>query len=75
MPNKLKSRIDLQQQYRAKNKAVQKNGREDKRNYIESKAKEAEETAEVDDNKKLYDITRSLSGKSHQNSTTVKDLN
>ena len=66
---------DLQEQYKAKNKAVKKSARQDKRNYIENKAKEAEEAAKVNDSRKLYNITRSLSCKSQQNSTTIKDLN
>ncbi|KAL9983948.1 hypothetical protein ACROYT_G006197 [Oculina patagonica] len=66
---------DLQQQYRAKDKAVKKSARQDKRNYIENKAGEAEEAAKVNDSRKLYNITRSLSGKTHQSSTTIKDRN
>ena len=66
---------DLQEQYKAKNKAVKKSARQDKRNYIENKAKEVEEAAKVNDSRKLYNITRSLSCKSQQNSTTIKDLN
>ncbi|KAL9968248.1 hypothetical protein ACROYT_G026600 [Oculina patagonica] len=66
---------DLQQQYRAKDKAVEKSARQDKRNYIENKAGEAEEAAKVNDSRKLYNITRSLSGKTHQSSTTIKDRN
>ena len=66
---------DLQEQHKAKNKAVKKSARQDKRNYIENKAKEAEEAAKVNDRRKLYNITRSLSCKSQQNSTTMKNLN
>ena len=66
---------DLQEQYKAKNKAVKISARQDKRNCIENKAKEAEEAAKVNDSRKLYNITRSLSCKSQQNSTTIKDLN
>ena len=66
---------DLQEQYKAKNKAVKKSACQDKRNYIENKAKEAEEAAKVNDSRKLYNITRSLSCKSQQNSTTIKDIN
>ena len=68
---------DLQQQYTVctvKNKAVKNSAREDKRNFTENKEKEAEEAAKVNDNIKLYDITQSLSGKSHQN-PTIRDLN
>ena len=63
---------DLQEQYKAKNKAVKKSTHQDKRNYIENKAKEV---AKVNDSRKLYNITRSLSCRSQQNSTTIKDLN
>ena len=66
---------DLQQQYRAKDKAVKKSARQDKRNYIENKAREAEEAAKVNDSRKLYNITRSLQGKTRQSSATIKDLN
>ena len=66
---------DLQQQYRAKDRAVKKSARQDKRNYIENKAGEAEEAAKINDSRKLYNITRSLSGKTQQSSATIKDLN
>ena len=39
----------LHKQYKAKNKVVKKSARQDKRNYIENKAKEAEEAAKVND--------------------------
>jgi len=39
---------------------LKKSARQDKRNYNENKAKEAEKGAKENDSRKLYNITRSL---------------
>ena len=68
---------DLQEHYRVKDKEVKKNvRRQDKRNYIDETSEEAEEAARVNDIKKIYNITKQLSGKSQrQRITPVKDMN
>ena len=54
---------DLQEQYRVKDKEVKRDARQDKRNYIDETAEESV-AARVNKIKKLYNITKQLSGKS-----------
>ena len=64
---------ELQAQYWEKNRQVKRSARQDKRNYIEELTAEAETAAGQRNMKRLYEITRSLSGKNSNPSGPVKD--
>ena len=66
---------ELQAQYWTLNTFVKRSARKDKRRYIEELTKEAETAAGQRNRKKLYDITRTLSGKNSNLSRPVKDKN
>ena len=66
---------ELQTLYWEKNRQVKKNARKDKRNFIEGLTQEAETAAGQRNMKRLYEITRTLSGKNSQPSRPVKDKN
>ena len=62
-----------QAEYTAANKEVKKLVKQDKRNFVENLAKEAEEAAGSQNMKRLYDITKKLSQKQGQADRPVKD--
>ena len=67
---------ELQAQYWTLNTFVKRSARKDKRRYIEELTKEAEPAAgQKNMKKKMYDITRTLSGKNSNPSRSVKDKN
>ena len=66
---------ELQAQYWEKNKEVKRSARRDKRKYIEELTEEAETAADQRNMKRLYEITRTLSGKNSNPSRPVKDKN
>ena len=63
----------IQTQYSESNQKVKKSARADKRNYLHGLTEEAEAAAQRRDLKRLYEITRTLSGKSTNPSKPVKD--
>ena len=64
---------ELQTRYQEKNKEVKRSARRDKRKYTEELTTEAETAAGQRIMKRLYDITRTLSGKNNKPSCPVKD--
>jgi len=66
---------ELRAQYWDQNKQVKKMARKDKRNFIEELTAEAENAAGQRNMKRLYEITRTLSGKNSNPSRPVKDRN
>jgi len=66
---------ELQACYWDKNRAVKRNARRDKRKFIEELTQEAETAAGQRNMKRLYEITRTLSGKNNKPSCPVKDKN
>ena len=50
------------EEYNAKNNAVKRSAREDKRNWLEKRAAAAEKAAENGRNKELYNIITSTTG-------------
>ena len=65
---------DLQKKYRAKNKVVQKNARQDKIYYFKSKTEGAEEAARPNDSRKIYNIIRTLAGKPNKTLQRLKTM-
>ena len=63
----------LKDQYSAKDKEVKKSAKEDKNKYVEELAVKAQEASERGDLRKMYQITKLLSGKNKSHSQTVKD--
>ncbi|XP_063405708.1 uncharacterized protein LOC134689673 [Mytilus trossulus] len=59
--------------YNSKEKEVKKNAKADKKAYIDKIAKEAKNASKVGDMRKLYNITKQLSGRVNTNSTHIKD--
>ena len=57
----------LKNEYRIKDKEVKRRCKNDKKQYIERKATEAEEAAKLGDTKLLYRIVKDLSGSTTQN--------
>ncbi|RUS80508.1 hypothetical protein EGW08_011729 [Elysia chlorotica] len=64
---------ELQGQYRELNQKVKRGTKQDKKKFIHELTEEAETTAGKGDMKRLYDITRTLSGKNRSTSCPVKD--
>ena len=64
---------ELQAQYWETNRQVKRSARQDKRTYIEELTAEAESAAGQRNMKRLYEITRTLSGKNNNPSRPVKD--
>ena len=64
---------ELQAQYWEKNRQVKKSARKDKRSHIEELTSEAETASGQRNMKRLYEITRALSGKNNNPSRPVKD--
>jgi len=64
---------ELQTRYREKNKEVKRSARRDKRKHTEELTTEAETAAGQRNMKRLYEITRTLSGKNNNPSRPVKD--
>ncbi|CAG2197112.1 Craniofacial development protein 2 [Mytilus edulis] len=62
-----------QEQYSNKDKEVKKSCKQDKRNFVEQLAKEAEAACSKGDTKTLYNITKQLSGKPPTSNTPIKD--
>ena len=71
----LQQKQDLQAQYWELNRQVKKSTRADKRSFIHDLTEEAETAAGRRDMKRLYEITRTLSGKNKAPSRPVKDKN
>ena len=61
--------------YQDKDKEVKKGCKQDKRNYVDHLAEEAETACSKGDIKTLYNITRQLSGRTSKSNTHVKDKN
>ena len=70
-----KQKQELQAHYWDKNRQVKWTARRDKRNFIEELTGEAETAAGQRNAKRLYEITRTLSGKRSNPSRPVKDKN
>ena len=68
-------KTELQTQYWEVNRQVKKSARNDKREFINSLTEEAETAAGQRNTKRLYEITRTLSGKNNNPSRPVKDKN
>nr|KAG5694296.1 hypothetical protein BaRGS_032014 [Batillaria attramentaria] len=66
---------DLQAQYWDVNRQVKRSARNDKRNFINNLTEEAETAAGQRNMKRLYEITRTLSGKNNNPTRPVKDKN
>ena len=66
-------RQELQAHYWEMNRQVKRSARKDKRTYIEELTAEAENAAGQRNMKRLYEITRTLSGKNSNPSCPVKD--
>ena len=64
---------ELQAQYWEKNRQVKRSARKDKRSHIEELTSEAETAAGQRNMKRLYEITRALSGGNNNPSRPVKD--
>ncbi|CAG2192915.1 unnamed protein product [Mytilus edulis] len=62
-----------QEQYSNKDKEVKKSCKQDKRNFVEQLAKEAEAACSKGDTKTLYNITKQLSCKPPTSNTPIKD--
>ncbi|CAG2187778.1 unnamed protein product [Mytilus edulis] len=62
-----------QEQYSNKDTEVKKSCKQDKRNFVEQLAKEAEAACSKGDTKTLYNITKQLSGKPPTSNTPIKD--
>ena len=67
--NRLKTK--LQSDYRDKDKEVKKGAKNDRRNYVEELANEAEEASKRGELSVVYKITRQLCGKSRNNDAPV----
>ena len=65
----------LRTRYWEKNRQVRKSARQDKRKFVEDLTEEAETAADKRDMKRLYEITRVLSGKRNRTNCPVKDKN
>ncbi|CAG2251716.1 unnamed protein product [Mytilus edulis] len=61
--------------YIEKDKEVKKNCKQDKRNYVEQLAQEAEIACSKGDMKYLYNTTKQLSGRRSNSNATVKEKN
>nr|KAG5713351.1 hypothetical protein BaRGS_024899 [Batillaria attramentaria] len=68
-----KEKQELQARYWEKSRQVKRSARQDKRNFIEELTEEAETAAGQRNMKRLYEITRTLSGKTSNPSRPVKD--
>ena len=68
-------KLELQAQYWAKNREVKRSARSDKRKFIHELTEEAENAAGQRNMKRLYEITKALSGKNNNPSRPVKDKN
>ncbi|RUS88701.1 hypothetical protein EGW08_003516 [Elysia chlorotica] len=64
---------ELQGQYRELNQKVKRSTKQDKKNFIHELTEEAETAAGKGDMKRLYNITRTLSGKNRSTPCPVKD--
>ncbi|RUS72506.1 hypothetical protein EGW08_019734 [Elysia chlorotica] len=64
---------ELQGQYSELSQKVKRSTKQDKKNFIHELTEEAETAAAKGDMKRLYDITRTLSGKNRSTSCSVKD--
>ena len=61
--------------YREKNRAVKRSARNDKREYMDSLATEAQTAADKGDTRTVYKITKTLTGGFTNKTTVVKDKN
>ncbi len=63
----------LRAEYASKDKEIKKSARVDKQKYVEGLVEEAQEASERGDLRRMYKITKQLSGKNHNISQVVKD--
>jgi hypothetical protein len=68
-------KADLRAQYWEANREVKRGARHDKREFVHGLTEEAEMAANQNNMKRLYEITRALSGKNFNPSRPVKDRN
>ena len=66
-------RAEAAESYKEKDKAVKRGARQDKRNYVDSLAAEAQAAAEVGDTRTVYKITKRLTGGFTSKTTAVRD--
>ena len=66
---------EARQDYKRLNIGVKRSARQDKRDYIDNMALEAQVAADKGDNQTVYKIIKSLTGGLRSKSTTVKDKN
>jgi hypothetical protein len=69
------AKVKAQEEYTEANRSVKRSIREDKRNYLETLATEAEEAAYQNRTKDLYSITKRLAGKFAKPARPVRDKN
>ena len=70
-----RGKLKRQKEYWSVNKGVKKSAREDKRKLIQNMAEEAEQAAGQNNMKRLYEITRTLSGKNANHNKPIRDKN
>ncbi|XP_065941348.1 craniofacial development protein 2-like [Magallana gigas] len=63
----------LKKEYRKANKQVKKNARKDRRQFVHDMTEETETSARQNNMKRLYEISRTLSGKNVNTNTPVRD--
>ena len=68
-------RADAAVIYKEKDQAVKRGARQDKRDFVDKLATEAQEAAEKGDSRTVYRITKTLTGGFVSKTTTVKDRN
>ena len=68
-------RENINTEYWATNRRVKRSARDDKRKFIHDMTEEAEVAARQNNMKRVYEITRTLSGKNNTTSKPVKDKN
>ena len=66
-------KLQAQKDYNEKKKEVKKSVRKDKRDIVNKLATEAQEAADKNDQRTLYEITRRLAGKKYGNTPQLKD--
>ena len=68
-------RTEAAEIYKEKDQAVKRGARQDKRNYMDGLATEAQAAAEMGDTRTVYRITKSLTGGFTSKTTAVRDRN
>ena len=69
--NRIKQRLKVE--YTEKDREVKRSAREDKRNWMEKPAEDSEKAAENGRSKKLYTITKMLTGERRRQTVGMKD--